>query len=395
MQDAPELSRARRVAFWTVLATLTAAVVAGGAWLARIRLARGPAVAEVRLPAGAAGTVRDLIESYQRNETLGGMIAPGERRGAARAYLDPPGALASLDEIVFGVPNVPTPFVGAGPRPGASHNARVNALQFRDDRELSAEKEPGVRRVFLTGGSVAFGSAAPSQDRTVGAYLQRMLDEGSPAERRTEVFTLANPAWASTQERILIENRLSELDPDLVVSLSGTNDVHWGVFGHDVLWFRTYTDELFRSLVDVGYRSAGLAPLPNVVPPAGDPVEPAVVAERLEKNVRIAAFALSLEGVPYVFALQPNLHATGKELSARERELVSPLRDYGRRCYDEIRRRLSAVDADNFRFVDLSGVFDSLGPDQEIFIDSYHFGDRGNEVLARALAGALRGERGT
>ena len=65
-----------------------------------------------------------------------------------------------------------------------------------------------------------------------------------------EVFTMATPAWASTHERIMIENRLSDLEPDLVVSLSGNNDVHWGAKNRNVLWFRAYHDEFYFDLLD-------------------------------------------------------------------------------------------------------------------------------------------------
>jgi hypothetical protein len=393
MSDEPQLSRAKRVAFGATILILTATVIAAALWFFDRYTAApgGLTVGEVRLPEGSAGTVRELIKAYRQNETLGLLVAPRNRRGTSRAYYDSGSALEKLDRIVFAIPNVPTPFVGSGPRPGVSNNARINALQFRDDREFSLPKPPGVYRIFLTGGSVAFGSAAPSQERTVGAYLERLLNEdAAPSGQRYEVWTLANPAWTSTHERILIANRLSELEPDLVLSISGTNDVHWALFGRNVLWFRTYKDEFFWDLSNVAYRSAGLAPMPDIVRVESEPVAPALVGERLAKNVRLAAFALALTGVPYVYALQPNLHVTGKALSRRERRLVGMIGKYGQRCYDEIRRRLEDIESENLRVVDLSTVFDPLGEDQEIFIDSYHFGDRGNEVLARRLVERLR-----
>jgi len=102
-------------------------------------------------------------------------------------------------------------------------------------------KPPTTYGIFFTGGSVAYGSGAPSQDKTIGQYLENLLNlEITPVSHlRYEVFTLASPAWTSTHERIVIENRLSELDPDMVISFSGSNDVHCAGAGRDVFWFRT------------------------------------------------------------------------------------------------------------------------------------------------------------
>ena len=42
---------------------------------------------------------------------------------------------------------------------------------------------------------------------------------------------------------------------------------------------------------------------------------------------------------------------------------------------------------DNFEYVNLAGVFDDSK--DEIFIDSNHFGDRGNEIIAKAIAAGI------
>jgi len=42
---------------------------------------------------------------------------------------------------------------------------------------------------------------------------------------------------------------------------------------------------------------------------------------------------------------------------------------------------------DNFEYVNLAGVFDES--EDEIFLDSYHFGDRGHEAVALSIAAAI------
>ena len=85
------------------------------------------------------------------------------------------------------------------------------------------------------------------------------------------------------------------------------------------------------------------------------------------------------------------LPVSRKERSARERQLQN-LKDaeYFKASYAQIRRRLRALEDEHFRFVDLSGVFDDYGSDADIFVDSFHFGDRGNEIIARSLFEDIR-----
>jgi len=92
--------------------------------------------------------------------------------------------------------------------------------------------------------------------------------------------------------------------------------------------------------------------------------------------------------------LQPNIATTGKSLSPRE-ELVRESNQHGPRynryfqqSYTVIRAALARASRP-LEVIDLSGVFDASPADEEIFLDSYHFGDRGNERIARALADAL------
>lgn len=331
---------------------------------------------------------RRYFEEELRAQTLGSILEDDVKSGVSRVYSDSAQALGNFDGYSWSVPNVPTPFLGTGPRPGVSGNAEINSLQFRSRLELSVPRASGVYRIFLTGGSTAYGAGAPGQHRTIGAYLENLLNKhhSQSNSRRFEVFTLANPSWASTHERILIENRLSEWEPDLVISLSGINDVHWGIQGRNILWFRTYQEEALWKLINAVYRTFQEVPLVDIVQVLEEPVSPPLVADRLEKNVRLASVALSMKRVPYIFALQPTLYVTGKHLSKREFEFLdSEKQGYYSSCYDLFKERLMNEQQTNFYFVDLSGVFDDFDEGREIFLDHYHFGDSGNLFLAEAL----------
>jgi hypothetical protein len=50
-----------------------------------------------------------------------------------------------------------------------------------------------------------------------------------------------------------------------------------------------------------------------------------------------------------------------------------------------MREALRTIDRQPFAFLDLTSAFDDASASDEIFLDSYHFGDRGNRLLAERL----------
>lgn len=339
-----------------------------------------------------AGRFDKVIRWVEQGETLAGVLAvtplkDEQRNHYARAYTS---SALDIGSISWSVPNQPTPFVGTAPSPGQHQNAHINSWQMRNSEELQMPKPEGVYRIFLTGGSTAYGSGAPSQEQTIGSLLNDLLNKNlSKPGLRYEVFTFANPAWASTQERIAIENYLSELQPDLVISLSGNNDVFWADAGRNVLWFSAFSDDYFKTLANTGLKTAGRKELQDLpqARPLPQPVPVQTVAYRLEKNVRLGAHAL--QGVDWVFFLQPTLSVSKKSLSSREKDFLSNSKEYYVHCYQAIAASLSGVSLKNFKFIDLSGVFDRYGAEDDMFLDQFHFGDKGNAVIAHAILTSL------
>lgn len=334
------------------------------------------------------------IATHANVSTLGQVIDGLDPQGFAQAYYDPEAALAEMHGYAWVVPQVPTPGVGAAPAPGRYANATISEQQFRRREPVVVPKPTGVIRIFLTGGSTAFGCGAPDDERTISGYLERELQVRTA--RDVEVIDAANPAWASTHERSWIIDRLVDFQPDLVISLSGNNDVHWGAKGRNVLFMRTYAEEHFFDELSWLYARAHER-LPDVVPISEERVAPELVARRLARNVRQSLHALGDQGARYLFALQPDLAVTRKPLTRKERWQRRIMDDrfgpgaveYFRESYGAIRGALERLAADGLVVADLTDAFDDTPTGQEVFLDSYHFGDRGNDILARRLATAV------
>ena len=109
----------------------------------------------------------------------------------------------------------------------------------------------------------------------------------------------------------------------------------------------------------------------------------------------------ALGEVPLLVALQPALSLSKKPLSAREQAALDAKRaEFERRavrdggevfdepaywaaCFDGFAAALAEREV---QALDLRGVFDERSADDEVFLDAMHFGDRGNQWIAAALA---------
>ena len=285
-------------------------------------------------------------------------------------------------------PYRPVPFVGHMARPVFGNDLRINVLGFRDERDSYVNKPEGTVRIFLTGGSTAWGSGASSQQDTISYKLERLLNEhvGSTTGYKYEVINTAFPAWSTTQERILIEQRLIDMHPDAVLMFSGNNDVHWSQAGRDIRWYYSYPDESYLLLLNEAFEASGHPEWGVGSPSASPPAQCADLGRTTAGNVGQAAALSARVGARLIFALQPNIVSTAKGLTRYEQRILQRQnKTYWDSCYQALRDELGKLEARNYNFIDLSRSFGELDDRTELFIDSYHFADLGNRLIARAL----------
>lgn len=296
--------------------------------------------------------------------------------------------LERLDKIVWAPPYQPAPFVGHMARPYAGENLHINSLGFRDERPDYIHKPPGTVRIFLTGGSTAWGQGVSTEQNTIARLLEQFLnDRRRPTTgHRYEVVNTAFPAWSTTQEKILIEQRLVDLSPDAIVMFSGNNDVHWSSIGRDIRWFFSYMDQNFVTVLNEMYKSSEHPEWAVSFPLAKSPVDCSELGKLTARNVEAAASTAARADARLIFALQPNIVSTAKSLTNREVALKSGQNErYWTSCYRAIRESVAAISPANYRFIDLSGWFGDFDASTELFADAYHFNDAGSKAIAEAL----------
>jgi len=116
--------------------------------------------------------------------------------------------------------------------PGQFRDFSVNSAGFRRADETDLRREPGGIRIFLVGGSAAFGSnglypqfpSEPIREETIDHSLELLLRERFPG-RTVEVINAAVPEYRLFQETSLYSEMLLNYDPDLVIFLDGHNDI--------------------------------------------------------------------------------------------------------------------------------------------------------------------------
>src|ERR1700730_18065714 len=111
-----------------------------------------------------------------------------------------------------------------------------NAQGFRRDKDVSLEKPPNTVRIFMTGGSTAYGATTDMpeytgnrwrllyDDQTIEYYLEQKLNQAFPS-KHWEVINAATPGYQLSQELAQIESVLLRYRPDCVILLDGNNDI--------------------------------------------------------------------------------------------------------------------------------------------------------------------------
>ncbi len=300
----------------------------------------------------------------------------------------------------LGQPNTSLPTLG------------TNQLGFRD--EPLAPRQAGEVRVLVLGGSTSWGLGASSNDATARGALQRLLNQRG--DRKYRVMSGAFLGYSARQEMTVLTEFLEDLDPDIVVSLTGHNDVV--TIMHDTggvlqRWeSRTLEEAVTNQLkpmdtLDALRKVGGSLGLWRLVvyareampqqrrPGAGvsyDPARSQRLAARVAEFHRINAEFAARKGRRYVIALQPDLYSTRKPLPPEEaatRDRFTALSPNVGSVYpkyrDDLARALAALPGTTF--IDLRERFDAVA--EPLFIDDCHLVDRGYELIATSIAQAI------
>lgn len=312
-----------------------------------------------------------------------------------------------------------------------------DAQGFRRSGDVSQEKPAGTYRVFLMGGSAAYGLSAPppfpravvTNEQTIDHKMEQLLAPLHPG-RRVEVINAGVSAYWTHHHLIYLLESLLDYDPDLVIFLDGINDYYHTNPDHRQFGSYRYSmtmrvgglnqptwSDAFRVLVDwakqhshavlLGSRAANRYLRWGDEPSDADldmPVNPAELTpeylQRYEaisrrtwvRTLRTILLLLRDEGVAAITTLQPELvfrqtaGVSGDDLRLRGIELGRRPAHYAEKkeFMKPTTRRLAAETAEELgaAFVDLTDVFDDRA---QYFVDYCHLSEAGAARLAERL----------
>lgn len=124
-----------------------------------------------------------------------------------------------------------------------TRGVRHNSVGFRRSSEVTRAKPSGTIRIFLMGGSTAYGlgglwphleAGYPvlRNEETIDAYLQSRLSAAFPGTR-IEVINAAITSTWTHHSLIYLEQSVLGYDPDMILFLDGFNDFYHSNPNHD------------------------------------------------------------------------------------------------------------------------------------------------------------------
>lgn len=303
----------------------------------------------------------------------------------------------------------------------------TNANHFRYDEDLPKLKPKNEVRIFITGGSTAWG-AGVRQDQTYAHLLEKKLNKQN-AGKRYRVIIGAAGAWASSQERIFLFNYIQDFEPDILIMFSGWNDIYHAYTGkeynknQDFLYYRKAIYRARNLLKPEGRRMAEYTDIFEAISPPRyseytsklwylldtifykynsnrDKLLDKISQIQLEsdniinstlENIELVHFLAKKRKFQLIYYLQPSIYHTNKELSLWEKQILQSsytnyvgFAEYSSRNYNLLIDRIK-TDAHKKGYNFINGD-DSICQNKEsVFADHVHFGDIGNTLISNHL----------
>ncbi|MFN5855517.1 MAG: SGNH/GDSL hydrolase family protein [Pseudanabaenaceae cyanobacterium] len=337
-----------------------------------------------------------------------------------------------------------SPVLGYELVPGQKNDYfRINPQGFRQDTAVPSEKPANELRIFLLGGSTAFGNYSTKNDQTLAFQLEKLLNERvreqnrNPAKYKPKelpffadqieamrslpprikdgnyrVITAAVPGYTSGNELALLSHRVMAYNPDALIILDGYEDLRSPsqetahevanieqMLQDPVSQYRQQIAQQFQQWLDSWYLIKAWQRW--VVPPTAQSVrsnyqefradqltsDPKELKQRLERyRYNLQQMTRLTADLPTIVAIQPEITGKGNP-TKEEAEIVKSLgKEYTAtvaKSYDELTKIGKLTETPRMRSVNLYSFFNNSN--EKTFVDAIHLSEAGNKMLASKL----------
>ena len=339
-----------------------------------------------------------------------------------RAIWTPPWektALGTIDPAVFAEYSVPKP---AG-KPYEGKYIRHNSHGFRNDEEFSFTKPADEYRIVYLGASVAYGAWSTSRATATQGILEKCLV--APG-KKLKVLSLSESGAEAADELLWLTKLGFRLQPDLVISLTGYNDLFYSALFPD-LWdkgsgsrgyarpgtqsplrentFRAVKTSLFELLYSIDRLAYGrirsyqlLKHVLRIETREGvgqnhaarmkgilkDEAQAKAAAESAVTTWARIKTLLEEKKIPSVFFFQPVFGCSGAKAAATAQAPSVGARDRDPALCEALRTSMPTG-----LMVDLSQLVGAQLENQASYMDPVHLDDKGFEVVGKAMCREL------
>lgn len=269
-------------------------------------------------------------------------------------------------------------------------NQHSKSININSDGFRGREIENNVEyRIFVIGGSTTFGTAATSDDQTIPAHLERDLKKTRP-DSNFEVINAGIPGGWSKTELELVENKIIQYQPNLILIYTGFNDLN-EISKNDLVEDTLFIHSILRTIIQGDYMTPKL--LLHLYFDYNNAVHGKVEFDSSAMIEKVTTWKNNLDMIcsmgksknyKTIIILQPLLGSGKKILSDEEKRLFIYYDSKDRSKYYELfANKLNELNANCELTLDLRNAFDSTN--ESIYFDNVHVGDNGNKIIASAI----------
>lgn len=299
---------------------------------------------------------------------------------------------------------------------------KTNNKGMRYDKDIVEEKNIFEKRVFVTGGSTAWG-AGVDQTKLYTKVAEDFINKNK--NESIKVISAGVGGYVSTHEILRFHYYIRPLKPDIWVMLTGWNDVYTGYRGLEYVLspdMMNLKDAFYRSRnYNIYWKEKFIEEENLIFPPAwGDYffktqafIEKLIykinyarstnkiniekfsqdkIVDLVISNIRNAALIAKDNNIKLIVILQPSIYSTNKKLSKFEHDILQSSRqsypglsEYFKYSYEEIDKKLKLLSTSENLFEYFNSDNAISNEKQSVFADACHLGDRGNRLLGQFL----------
>jgi len=260
----------------------------------------------------------------------------------------------------------------------------INAEGFRGP-EIIKSKSEGTYRIFMVGASTTASLRATSDQVTIPGYLQGFFDSNN---QNIEVINAGIPGILSTQELQLIQKKIINFNPDLIIVYDGANDVNepYGYKPGKESLRTIFSDGLNR------YLPFWETP-PIIYHIIVDKPETKLEFDDTDVNEKVSLWRNNIENIcklgkeskfETLIILQPILGSGDKKLTEyEEREFERHDHSKVVPAFQKFANELDYLENNCSRVEDFRNTFDNV--ENTVFFDNAHVGIESNKIIAEKI----------